>query len=188
MKFFPAALVLFASGVSAAADPMTEALEQFLNAELMSIVEDERIFSAINNQNAQTVGYDQARIDELDTIWRAEIGSSSSPTITPVLQNPLAAYLRDTVSQSQGRILEVFVMDGRGLNVAASAPTSDYWQGDEAKFTETYGRGAGATHISDIEFDESTQSYQGQISMTIVDPSSGAPIGAVTFGVDPEAL
>ncbi len=36
---------------------------------------------------------------------------------------------------------EVFVMDARGLNVAASDVTSDYWQGDEEKFSETFPKG-----------------------------------------------
>ena len=79
-------------------------------------------------------------------------------------------------------------MDALGLNVAASDTTSDYWQGDEAKFTETYGVGPDATHLGDIELDESSQSYQGQISMTIVDPATGSAIGAITVGVNADAL
>ena len=48
--------------------------------------------------------------------------------------------------------------------------------------------GAGATHLSEVEFDESTQTYQGQISVTVTDPATGTPIGALTVGVDAEAL
>ena len=79
-------------------------------------------------------------------------------------------------------------MDARGLNVAASAATSDYWQGDEDKFQQTYEIGADSVHFSDIEFDESSQTYQGQISVVIVDPSTNTPIGAITIGVNAEAL
>jgi hypothetical protein len=79
-------------------------------------------------------------------------------------------------------------MDARGLNVAASTPTSDYWQGDEAKFTDTYSQGPGAIHVGDVEFDESTQSYQGQVSIVVVDPDTGNPIGAITVGLNAEAL
>ena len=75
-------------------------------------------------------------------------------------------------------------MDAQGLNVAASGLTSDYWQGDEAKFTETYGKGAGAVHFGEVEFDESSQTYQAQISVTVTDPATGQPIGAITVGVD----
>ena len=78
-------------------------------------------------------------------------------------------------------------MDQVGLNVAVSEPTSDYWQGDEAKWSQTYLAGAGAMHVSDVELDESTQTYQAQVSLTVVD-ASGAPIGAITFGVNVEYL
>ena len=74
----------------------------------------------------------------------------------------------------------------RGLNVAASAVTSDYWQGDEAKWQETFLAGPGASHVSEIEEDESTQTFQVQVSLPVVD--GGSPIGAITLGVDIERL
>lgn len=188
MRFSLGTAIFLAGAGVAHADAFTAALQGYLDAEIAGYAQDQRLVDAINAQNDDTAAYDQARIDELDGMWRSEIGMSDAPTITPVIENALSAYLRDAVSASDGRIVEVFVMDSQGLNVAASAPTSDYWQGDEAKFQETYGAGPGATHISDVEFDESSQSYQGQISMTVVDPATGEAIGAVTFGVDPEAL
>lgn len=72
-------------------------------------------------------------------------------------------------------------MEAQRLNVAVSYTTSDYWQGDEAKHEDTYGIGPDAVHYSEIELDESRQRYQGQISVTLVDPATGEPIGAVTI-------
>ena len=175
-------------GVPAQADDFTPALRDFLESQVSAWAQDEAIVSAINAQNERTAGYDQAMIDQLDTTWRAEVGGSDTPTISSVLNNATADFLRDQVAASGGMITEVFIMDMHGLNVAASDVTSDYWQGDEAKFSETYARGPDASHIGDVEFDESTQMYQGQISLTIVDPSTGQPIGAMTVGVDAEAL
>jgi hypothetical protein len=77
-------------------------------------------------------------------------------------------------------------MDASGLTVAMSDPTSDYWQGDEAKWRETYPAGAGAVHVSEVDLDQSTQTYQSQVSLTVVD--AGEPVGAVTFGVNVEML
>ena len=79
-------------------------------------------------------------------------------------------------------------MDNRGLNVAQSVETSDYWQGDEAKWQETFGNGSGDIHISEVEFDESTGSYQSQVSMPISDPDTGELIGAITFGINVQSL
>ena len=181
------ALSLIVAG-PAVANEFAPAMQEFLDSELSAWATDSSFVSAINAQNAQTAGYDQARIDQLDTQWRAEVGMADTPTITPVMESALSDVLRERVEAAGGRITEVFVMDAQGLNVAASDVTSDYWQGDEAKFTETYGRGPGASHLGEVEFDESTQTYQGQISLTIIDPSSGQAIGAVTVGVDAESL
>jgi hypothetical protein len=39
-----------------------------------------------------------------------------------------------------------------------------------------------------VEFDESTQTYQGQISVAISDPDTGDVVGAITVGVNVDAL
>ncbi len=79
-------------------------------------------------------------------------------------------------------------MDALGLNVAASGVTSDYWQGDEDKYSKSYGAGPGAVFVDAIEFDESSQSYQGQVSFSLTDPVTGQMIGAVTVGLNAEAF
>ena len=78
-------------------------------------------------------------------------------------------------------------MDAKGLNVGQSDVTSDYWQGDEAKFQKSFGAGAGAVFVDEAEKDESTQMLQSQASMTIVD-ETGAPIGAITVGINLDKL
>ena len=40
----------------------------------------------------------------------------------------------------------------------------------------------------EVELDESTQTYQAQLSFTLVDPATGAAIGAVTVGVNAETF
>ena len=79
-------------------------------------------------------------------------------------------------------------MDDKGLNVAQSSVTSDYWQGDEAKWQKTFQAGPNAYHIGDVEEDESTQMFQSQVSYAITDPASGKVIGAITVGVNVEEL
>lgn len=78
--------------------------------------------------------------------------------------------------------------DNRGLNVAVSSLTSDMWQGDEAKFTKVFPNGAEGTLFGDVELDESTQTYQGQVSISITDPATREVIGTLTVGVSADAL
>lgn len=173
---------------AASANDFRPAMEAFYENTVQDWASADVLVDAIRAQNSITAGYTDAEITALDEAWMAEVGTGSTPTISPVLENSVAGFLREQVAASGGRITEIFVMDARGLNVAASHVTSDYWQGDEAKHSETYMAGPGAMHFSDVELDESSQRYQGQISVTISDPATGQPVGAITVGVDAEAL
>lgn len=181
-------LVVISLSTPAWADEFKPVMTEYFQSEVASWANSAVLVDAIAEQNSQTISFEQSRIDALDLAWREEVGSSDAPTIEPVINNAAAEFLRERVAASGGRITEVFIMDARGLNVAASDVTSDYWQGDEAKFSETYGAGTNALHVSDVELDESTQRYQGQISVTLTDPATGQAIGAMTVGVDVEAI
>lgn len=141
------------------------------------------IVEAIKAQNAKNAGMDQAAIDAADKAWRAETKEAAKPTIDAVLGNDASKELKALVEGSGGFYSEVFVMDDKGLNVAQSSATSDYWQGDEDKFTKSYGVGDNGFFADKVEFDESSQSFSTQLSATVKDPATGKAIGAVTFGV-----
>jgi hypothetical protein len=151
---------------------------------LRDIASNPLLIAAVSAQNATSSAYDQAKIDSLDQQWRAEVSAADKPLIDATLATEASKWLVQAQEQSGGVFTEIFVMDAKGLNVAQSTVTSDYWQGDEDKFTLSFGAGAEAIHLGEIEQDESTQTFQSQVSIAIVDPATGAPIGAITAGVD----
>lgn len=173
---------------AAVASEAPPAMVSYIEEELKGWINDARIVDGITAQNLVTSDLSEEEIIARDNTWRNEVGAADTPMINTVLDTPLAGFLREHVEKSQGRITEVFVMDSRGLNVASSGVTSDYWQGDEAKFQKTYDVGPGAVFVDAIELDESTQTYQGQASFAITDPASGTVIGAITVGLNAEAF
>lgn len=173
---------------SAFADDFTPAMRTYLEAQVLPWAHDRVIVEAVRAQNRRTTTLSQADIDALDLRWRAEVGTAEMPTIAPVIGNAASDFLRARVEAAGGTITEVFVMDARGLNVAASEATSDFWQGDEEKFTETFAVGPGAIHFSEVEFDESSQRYQGQVSIALIDQETQGVIGAMTIGLDADTL
>jgi hypothetical protein len=183
---FSSALMLIA--LPAAANDFDVQMASYLHGGDTNWLTDPALVAAVQAQNVTTAAFTEAEILALDATWRAQIGTGDMTLINSVLGNATADFLRDQVAASGGVITEIILMDARGLNVAISSLTSDYWQGDEAKHQATYGVGVDAVHFSDIELDESSQRYQGQISVTLVDPATGEPIGAVTIGVDALAL
>lgn len=185
--FLSLATVGLAAGI-AVANEFEAPLTELAHNDVAAWAQDPVLIDAIRAQNAANVALSETEIDELDKKWRAETGSGDQPTISNVLSNNASAFLADQRDASDGLYTEIFVMDAKGLNVAASDVTSDYWQGDEDKWQKTYLMGPDAIHVSELELDESTQTYQSQLSMTIVDPDSGDPIGAMTLGVNVEYL
>jgi hypothetical protein len=163
-------------------------LRELVASKLRAIAEDPAVVSAVIAQNAETSAVTTADIERLDEQWRAETDSAVKPLIARTVDSPLSAHLKQVREQAEGVITEIIVMDSKGLNVGVSDVTSDYWQGDEDKWTKTYEVGPDAVFIDDIELDESTQTLQSQVSLSVVDPATHAVIGAITFGVDMEAL
>lgn len=155
---------------------------ELANNQIKEFIQNPVVVSTLRAQNDAHAELDEAAVIELDKKWRA----GDQDTIDPVLNNELSDYLKQVQEQSEGLYTEIFVMDNKGLNVGQSDKTSDYWQGDEDKWQKTYLVGADAIHLSDIEEDESSQTFQMQISVPVVDGDE--VIGAATIGVNAELL
>lgn len=163
-------------------------LEAYAEDVLSTWVNDPHVIEAVKAQNVVNAGLNEDDILALDQQWRTEAGSGGGPMIAAALDNDVSQWLRDNQAATAGFVTEVFVMDDKGLNVAQSVETSDYWQGDEAKYQQTYLIGPDALHISEIEYDDSTGFYQSQASVSVVDPDTGHVIGAMTFGINVQSL
>ena len=177
-----AALALLATG-AAASNEYTSDLTQLADSTIRAWSADTRVIEAVRDQNKMSAGLSQSAILDLDQTWRDQTVSGGE-MIDEVLANSLSVYLRDLQAQGQGQFTEIFVTDIRGLNVGQSNVTSDYWQGDEDKWQVPYD--TAGMHLGDVEFDESTQTYQSQISLPIFDQE--AVIGVITVGINLEQL
>lgn len=188
----PAVVILFTlSFVPAAPVAQASDHEAAVRAHLAAIrswAADPVVIDAVRAQNAENAGLSQGEIDRADEQWRAETATAQRPMIDRMLANPLSQFLQIVKANSDGLYTEIFVMDNKGLNVGQSDVTSDYWQGDEAKWKNSYLAGPGAVFIDGVEHDESTQQFQTQVSLAISDPSTSQVIGAVTVGIDVERL
>jgi hypothetical protein len=178
---------LFASAAWAS-DAHVAPMTDFAKNTVKQWISDNTVIQAVKAQNAKHAGLSQADIDNMDKDWIAQTDAGSKPMIDAVLGNALSQFLQQQQGAAGGVVTEIFVMDNRGLNVGQSEITSDYWQGDEAKWQKTYQAGADALFIDEVEMDESTQAFQSQLSMSIVDPASGEVIGAITVGINIDAL
>jgi len=153
----------------------------FAHSTLAAIGTDPVIVEAVKDENAR--GKTLAQIEEMDKRWKAHAGIADY--MQAMMDSECGRHLR-SIQNSAPYYAEIFVMDNQGANVAMTDKTSDYWQGDEAKFKRSYNGGTGAVFIDDVEFDDSTQAYLSQVSVPVKDGDKA--IGAITFGINVDKI
>lgn len=185
MKIFWNATAAFClmAGAATAANPYSETLKSLVETTISTWVSDPAVVAAIIAQNETTASYSDDQIAELDTLWQSGTAEGRK-FIDGVWHNALSEQLKGYKNQSPELFSEIFVVDGRGLNVGQSNITSDYFQGHEAKWQVPHD--IGEVHFGDVEFDESSQKYLSQVSAPIM--HNGAFIGTITVGVNVEGL
>lgn len=174
------ALMLTALPFSSFAKPEKSLLDSGVIQDIQNFLQEDIVVMAILNQNSKYKNLDNQAVLDLDKKWRAERKSEDQPLIAATLANPLSSYLTRIQAHSIGLYSEMFVMDMHGLNVGQSNITSDYWQGDEAKFKKTYGSGTKRVFIDEPEFDDGLNIWRVQVNMAISDPATSQLVGAVT--------
>lgn len=183
-----AALCLMTATPSRAADVHVGPVTAYVEANIRAWIDDPIIIEELKIQNARHAHLTPAAIADLDATWRAEFAGTVRPLIDTVTGNPLSMFLKAKQIAAGGVITEIFVIDAKGLSIGESEITSDYWQGDEAKWQKTYLAGSPILFVDVTEKDESTQTLQSQASLTVFDPQTGQPIGAITIGINLDAL
>lgn len=135
------------------------------------------VVSEVEKQNSKKIPLE--KIKQIDKEW------SSSEEPLPIqdekMSNPCAKELQKLVKDNSA-IVEVFVMDDQGANVGQNNLTSDYWQGDEAKWQNSFNKGQGGLDVGEAKFDRSANAVIQQISIPIHN-AEGKVVGAITYGI-----
>lgn len=158
--------------------------EKIANVCAMEITFEPVVINSILKQNELHANLTLEEVKVLDEQWRKETLAIKKPLIDKIRNNELSKFLRKVKEESKGLYTEIFIVDNKGLNVGMSDITSDYWQGDEEKWLETYKTNTKEAHLSKVEFDESSQTFQVQYSQTIFDGKTA--VGSITIGLDAE--
>lgn len=138
------------------------------------------------NAGREAVADNTTSLADMDAEWRAAFLRNDIGYPLRVVNQEISTKLREIKNESQGLITEIIITDSRGANVAISDMTSDYWQGDEKKFTEAFGKPSNSVYFSDITYDESTQLFQVQLSMPLNSDVAEKPLGVMVLGVNVE--
>ena len=134
------------------------------------------LIQAVRRQNAEHL--DLNTIKQRDAEWKAT--KKLTPLKRSLQENSAGQMLKRYVSRNPS-LNEAFLTDNQGANVAAFPATSDYWQGDEEKWTASFNDGAGKLFLGPVERDESTNTLAVQVSAPLF--HQGETIGVLVVGV-----
>lgn len=181
-KFFHSSFILglglcLISSPAFAGEKAPEKIVTLAQTKLVELGKDPVLVQAVKEEDAK--GKTLEQIKEKDKVWMATPGLDAD---MQAMMNSACGKRLKELQDGADYYSEIFVMDNQGANVCMTDKTSDYWQGDEPKFTESYKGGAGAVHVSEVSFDDSSQAYLVQVSVPVVDGEK--TIGAMTIGID----
>lgn len=176
-------LLLFPSSLIAEVEFSEEKLKKLLQVKVMTarhIGWNPVIVESVLNQNAKKAKLEE--IKAIDERWKAT-KKKLTPFKLSLQRNTAGIYLKSLVEKN-AYINEAFLTDIQGANVAAYPATSDYWQGDEKKWSASFNDGDGKVFIGPVKVDESSNTAAVQISAPVYDyADNNKTVGVIIIGV-----
>ena len=149
--------------------------------EIKALASKPEVIEAVKASNARQLG--KERIMELDERWIKLKGRL--PEADQIMNSKVSALLTAAMNK-QSYFKEAILTGNQGETVAMNMVTTDYWQGDEEKFTAIFDTNLPSrkpdSHISRARWDDSTKAMIAQVSVPVYD--GDYMIGTLTVGVD----
>lgn len=149
--------------------------------EIKSIASKPEVIEAVKASNARQLAKEQ--VIALDEKWIRLKGRL--PEADQIKSSKVSAFLAAEMNK-QSYFKEAILTGNQGETVAMNIVTTDYWQGDEEKFTAIFDTNLPSlkpdSHISRARWDESTKAMIAQVSVPVYD--GDYMIGTLTVGVD----
>lgn len=135
----------------------------------------------------QHSAYSDTDIKRLDQHWVSAFQSKNYQITEQLTHTGLSQSLKKIKAASAGVVTEIILTDERGLNLAITDVTSDFYQGDEEKFIKAAGLARGEYFVDQIAYDASTRLFQVNVSFPLYDQANSSNfIGVMIMGIDIE--
>ncbi len=146
-------------------------------AAMQQLVQNPQLIEEVRKHNARDLSLEE--IQHKDSRWQDR--QYHHEVAKQMYQSAIGRRLRALVELNDSIYSEIFLTDNRGANIASWPITTDYWQGDEAKWINCFNNGKGDIYIGELEFDDSSHNYAVQISVPVLDNSQA--IGVLIAGI-----
>jgi len=163
-------------------------VDGWLDKYLFPAIPEADIHNALRNHNKKRRNYSDETIVRMDQQWKQLSplylsGKTDDAVIRDVDKNTLSAVLYKLQQASGGVVNEIFITDKRGMSVAHSVLTSDFYHGDEESFLQVVASPDGR-YTGPIQYDDSTGRFQVKIALRL---NEGPELlGVLMIGIDVE--
>ncbi|MCK4867654.1 MAG: hypothetical protein KAT39_06370, partial [Alphaproteobacteria bacterium] len=99
---------------AAHADSHIEPIKKVLPGIQAAIVQADLV-EALRVSNEERKNFNQGDIDKMEETWQAEADGSTHPLVDSVVENPLAARMREVIESNGDVVTEIGVIDAKGL-------------------------------------------------------------------------
>jgi len=159
-------------------------IQKIITPWLQKIRTTKDIVDAVTQQNMTNKNKSTNQLKQIDDQWQLAFKVGNLNFSKAVINQSVSHLLGQYAAASKDLLSEIIVMDEHGYNVAIAEMTSDYWQGDEDKFTQVFDKPAQTMYFDKIQYDASSRRFQVQVSVPLFNPQNQKFIGAITLGVD----
>lgn len=146
-------------------------------------LQDAALQQTVAHYNYLHAAWPQEAILQRDLQWRQAVGAGDETVLSAMVDETLSAQLRQWREQHD-IVNEIIVTDVRGLNLATTPWSTDYWQGDEEKFVAAIAADYGQWEFGEVAYDTSTSRFQVSVSAPIYMPGHVYPQGTMILGID----
>ncbi|MCP8900666.1 substrate-binding periplasmic protein [Gilvimarinus xylanilyticus] len=159
-----------------------DAITQLLQTQIDALLHQQALLHRLRIHGASKPLSDEL-IQRQDSQWRARYRNGQQTELLALMDAELLGVIRAWRAENP-LVSEIIVMGTQGLTLAATPVTSDYWQGDEAKFQQGAAMPAGHWFFDEVSYDQSARRFQVQVSVPVITESEH--LGVLTLGVDIE--
>lgn len=162
-------------------------LELWVRQNFFTHLKNQSWVNRFKEYNLQRKNLDMKGIDLLDQKWVDGFRTGDHAILVEQTNAQLMQDLVRIKHEANAVITEIIFTDRRGMNIAVSDMTSDFYQGDEIKFKSAIVLKEGEVFIDQMAYDASTRLFQVNVSFPLID-SSAKPqaLGVVILGIDVE--
>jgi hypothetical protein len=167
------------------------ATSQFIRDRIIdvsAIAGDPNIVDAVTAANRTYAGMGEeaiaARMQKIEGQWATP---NSDFLVKDMTSSRASRWLQQQHTLNR-RLLKIIVADENGAAVAATEKPLHYVEADQEHWQAVYAGGKGAVNVSDVRYDERTQSDYVQIAVPVLEEGSGRFVGVVSALVDISGL